>query len=60
MLRRWSSPTDGHRGSFNQPAGLGVSPNGDALVADAGNGWVVRIVAAAAAPRVYLPLVAVR
>jgi hypothetical protein len=60
VLRRWSGPTDGHVGLFNQPAGLAVSSNGDAVVADAGNGRVVRIVAAAAAPRVYLPRIDIR
>jgi DNA-binding beta-propeller fold protein YncE len=59
VLRRWSGPTDGHGGLFNQPAGLAVSPNGDAVVADAGNGRVVRIVAPAAARSVFLPLIGI-
>lgn len=57
VLRRWTGPTDGHAGPFHRPAGLVLLPNGDALVADAGNGRVVRIGAATAAGRVYLPLI---
>jgi len=60
VLRRWSGPSDGHPGLFQEPAGLTPLPNGDVLVADAGNGRVVRIVAATAAPRVYLPLLLIR
>lgn len=56
VLRRWSGPNDGHSGSFRQPAGLAMLPNGDALVADAGNGRLVRIAGAAMEPRAYLPL----
>ena len=59
VLRRWSGPTDGHAGPFYQPAGLAMLPDGDVLVADAGNGRLVRIVAATAPGRVYLPLVRV-
>ncbi len=59
VLRRWAGPTDGHAGPFHQPAGLAMLPNGDALVADAGNGRVARIVAATQAGRVYLPVVRV-
>lgn len=59
VLRRWAGPTDGHAGPFHQPAGLAMLPDGDALVADTGNGRVVRIVAATQAGRVYLPLVRV-
>lgn len=59
VLRRWAGPTDGHSGPFFRPAGLAMLPDGDALVADSGNGRVVRITAAAAAGRSYLPLVQV-
>ena len=57
VLRRWVGPTDGHGGTFRQPAGLAALANGDILVADAGNGRLVRIIAAAVEQRVYLPLV---
>jgi hypothetical protein len=58
--RCWSEPTDGHAGPFHRPAGLALLPSGDAVVADAGNGRVVRIVAPAAARSVYLPLIGIR
>jgi hypothetical protein len=60
VLRRWSGPTDGHAGPFPRPAGLVLLPNGDAVVAIAGNGRVVRSVAPAAARNVYLPLIGTR
>jgi hypothetical protein len=58
VLRRWTGPTDGHAGPFHLPAGLAMLPDGNALVADAGNGRVARIDVAAAG-RVYIPLIRV-
>lgn len=57
VVRRWSSSNDGHSGPFLQPAGLAVLANGDALIADAGNGRVVRITGATGDTRVFLPLI---
>jgi sugar lactone lactonase YvrE len=58
LLRRWSGPTDGHTGPFSQPAGLAWLPSGDVLVADMGNGRVVRITSPLAPRRLYFPLAA--
>ena len=57
LLRRWTGPTDGHPGPFRQPAGLIWLPNGDALVADAGNGRIVRIAGPLGPAAAYFPLI---
>ena len=59
LLRRWTGPTDGHPGPFRQPAGLIWLPNGDALVADAGNGRIVRIAGPLGPATAYFPLITV-
>ena len=59
LLRRWTGPTDGHPGPFRQPAGLVWLPNGDALVADAGNGRIVRIAGPLGPATTYFPLITV-
>jgi len=57
LLRRWTGPTDGHPGPFREPAGLAWLPNGDALVADAGNGRIVRITGPLGPATAYFPLI---
>ena len=59
LLRRWTGPTDGHPGPFRQPAGLTWLPNGDALVADAGNGRIVRIAGPLGPATTHFPLITV-
>jgi hypothetical protein len=55
VRRTWRAPTDGQEGQFSFPAGLALTPAGDALVADRDNGRVARLVAPAAALQTFMP-----
>ncbi len=43
LLFAWSTPNDGHTGTFYLPMGVTYLPSGDVLVTDMGNRRVVRI-----------------
>ncbi|MEZ4770499.1 MAG: CARDB domain-containing protein [Caldilineales bacterium] len=55
VRRSWRGPTDGQPGQFSFPAGIALTPAGDAVVADRDNGRVVRIVQPTAPLRTFLP-----
>jgi DNA-binding beta-propeller fold protein YncE len=59
LVQRWTGPTDGHAGPFVQPSGLAWLPTGGVLVADSGNGRVVRIGDAREPVTLHLPLTVV-
>lgn len=57
VRRTWRAPNDGQSGQFSFPAGIALTSEGDAVIADRDNGRVVRLLAPGARLASYLPLV---